>query len=78
MDECFAPIAVIGRRVNEVKQEILEQKGIAVKHVIMTSDEKNPAWWQAVLREGWYRVDSSETVERHGAWSVVIKGFSLR
>jgi hypothetical protein len=68
VDDCFASISVIARRVEEVKQEISERKGIDVKHVIMTSDEKNATWWEAVAKEGWYRVDSSETVQNYSAW----------
>ncbi|KJA28528.1 hypothetical protein HYPSUDRAFT_128961, partial [Hypholoma sublateritium FD-334 SS-4] len=72
IDDCFAPMAAIVRRVNEVKQEILERKKIHVKHVILTSDEKNATWWQAVLDQGWYRVNSSETVEQYGTWYPLI------
>lgn len=61
-------MAAIVRRVDEVKQEILERKGIHIKHVILTSDEKNTTWWHAVSNQGWYRVNSSETVEQYGTW----------
>jgi len=66
--DCFAPMSVIRRRVEEVKQEILERKGIVVNHVIMTSDERNATWWEAVTGEGWYGIDHSKTVELYGAW----------
>jgi len=70
--ECFAPISVIARRVEEVKQELLERKGLVVNHVILTSDEKNATWWDDVAAQGWYRVDHSKTVEIYGAWYPVL------
>ncbi|KAF8203947.1 hypothetical protein BJ912DRAFT_1090884 [Pholiota molesta] len=78
VDDCFASISVIARRVEEVKQEISERKGIDVKHVIMTSDEKNATWWEAVAKEGWYRVDSSETVQNYSAWYPLLIDASIQ
>jgi len=66
--DCFASISVIKRRVEEVKQELLERKGMVVNHVIMTSDERNETWWEGVKAEGWYAIDHSKTVELYGAW----------
>jgi hypothetical protein len=66
--DCFSPISVIARRVEEVKQELLARKGLIVNHVIMTSDEKNATWWDDVVAQGWFRVDHSKTVEIYGAW----------
>jgi hypothetical protein len=68
LSDCFAPVSVIARRVEEVKKEILDRKGISVQHVIMTSDEKNATWWEEVTSQGWYRIDHSNTAELHGGW----------
>ncbi|KAF8956056.1 hypothetical protein BDZ97DRAFT_1853458 [Flammula alnicola] len=68
VDDCFAPISVIARRVEEVRDEILQLKGVVVNHVIMTSDERNATWWEAVAAQGWYRIDSSDTAELYSAW----------
>jgi hypothetical protein len=68
LENCFAPISVIKRRVEDVKQELLERKGLVVNHVIMTSDERNATWWEAVAGEGWYAIDHSKTAEQHGGW----------
>jgi hypothetical protein len=68
--DCFAPISVIKRRVEEVKRELLERKGMVVNHVIMTSDERNATWWETVTAEGWYAIDHSKTVELYGSWCV--------
>jgi hypothetical protein len=72
IEECFAPLSVIARRVEEVKAELLERKGIAVQHVIMTSDEKDVAWWQGVSDLGWLRVDYSMDQAMYGTWHVSI------
>ncbi|KAJ7648342.1 hypothetical protein DFH06DRAFT_1095762 [Mycena polygramma] len=68
VDECFAPLSAFARRVEEVKAELLQTKGIAVQHVVMTSDEKDRAWWNVVAQYGWVGVDHSTTVEKHGMW----------
>jgi len=67
-NECFATIPVIARRVKEVKDELLERKGLDVKHVIMTSDENDPEWWKEVSAQGWLQVDHTNTTEIYGAW----------
>jgi hypothetical protein len=59
---------VIARRVREVQEELRERKGIDVKHVIMTSDESDPAWWAEVKAEGWYVLDYSRTIRSLGPW----------
>lgn len=68
VEDCFAPLSVIARRVEEVKQEILERKGIVVDRVVMTSDERNATWWEGVTAQGWYGLDHSQTVELYGGW----------
>ncbi|TFK36992.1 hypothetical protein BDQ12DRAFT_686205 [Crucibulum laeve] len=72
LKECFASLPVIARRVEEVKAELKERKGIDVEHVIMTSDERDPEWWSDVVKMGWFGIDHSKTVEEHGAWYPVL------
>jgi hypothetical protein len=69
-NDCFASIPVIARRVREVQDELRERKQIEIEanHVIMTSDESDPAWWAEVNSQGWVGVDHSETGEVHGPW----------
>jgi hypothetical protein len=55
------------RRVKEVRAAILENTGVAIDRVIITSNEMDPAWWVPVLKLGWLRPNHTETVERHGA-----------
>ncbi|KAJ7215207.1 hypothetical protein B0H12DRAFT_1154771 [Mycena haematopus] len=68
VDECFAPLSAFARRVDEVKAELLQTKDLSITRVIMTSDEKDSAWWDAVKQYGWYRVDHSTTVATYGGW----------
>ncbi|KAJ7269244.1 hypothetical protein B0H12DRAFT_1094832 [Mycena haematopus] len=73
-EQCFAPLHAIARRVDEVKAEIWQQKRIAVNHVIITSDERDEAWWDDVADLGWRTPDHArlKTEERHGAWYPVL------
>jgi hypothetical protein len=70
VEDCFANITVIARRVREVKDELLSRKGLNVEHVIMTSDETDPQWWADVAAQGWLQVDHSMTVQMYGRWCV--------
>ena len=65
---CFPSIDVVARRVDEVKEEIRQRKGISVNHVIMTSDETNATWWEGVRARGWYAIDHVQTTEDLGVW----------
>ncbi|KAG2037002.1 hypothetical protein BDR03DRAFT_1092124 [Suillus americanus] len=73
VDQCFAPLSVIARRVSEVQEELRTRKGIEARHVIMTSDERDPEWWSEVRALGWTWVDhaAERTGERYGKWHPV-------
>jgi len=73
VEDCFASIAVLARRVEEIKTELRESRGMTVEHVIMTSDEEDQSWWEQVAEQGWHIVDHSGTVERYGAWYVQVQ-----
>ena len=64
-EECLAPLAAYARRVREVQDELRGRRGLAVAHVLMTSDERDPAWWAQVRALGWRYVDyeRARTVE---------------
>ena len=76
--ECFAPLSVIDRRVQEVQAELQRKfPGIGGGQpipVLMTSDERDPAWWEDVRRLGWYFVDhgpeAENTAGKYGKWYV--------
>ncbi|KAJ6520070.1 hypothetical protein C8R45DRAFT_805951 [Mycena sanguinolenta] len=72
LEECFAPLSAIERRVREVQDELRESKGIEVEHVIVTSDEKNSTWWREIDKLGWLGVDHSRTKELYGLWYPIL------
>jgi len=69
--DCFAPLPVIARRIREIQEELLSKQGLDVKHVIMTSDERDPEWWADVKKLGWKTPDHSNTEELYGRWYVL-------
>jgi len=71
---CFASLPTFAVRVAEVQQELRERKGIDVTHVIVTSDEQDPGWWQEVEAMGWLRMDHEKlnTAATHGDWYPVL------
>ncbi|KZT08882.1 uncharacterized protein LAESUDRAFT_648242 [Laetiporus sulphureus 93-53] len=71
-EECFAPLSAFARRVQEVQDELRAVHGIEASHVIMTSDEKDEGWWDAVKEMGWLTIDHERTVQVHGRWYPVI------
>ncbi|KAF8903611.1 hypothetical protein CPB85DRAFT_1017159 [Mucidula mucida] len=72
LEECFSSISVISRRVEEVRQELRDRRGLDVQHVVMTSDEWDPEWWDQVIAKGWTRIHHTEILERHGVWYPVL------
>ncbi|KAJ7753041.1 hypothetical protein DFH07DRAFT_824466 [Mycena maculata] len=70
--DCFAPLIAYARRVEEVRAEILKMKGIAIERVVMTSDEQDPAWWDAVRALGWAYPDHTNTVQQYGKWYPIL------
>ncbi|KAF8735016.1 hypothetical protein AX14_002926 [Amanita brunnescens Koide BX004] len=71
-DQCFASPAVIGRRIEEIRQELRERKNMEVQHVVMTSDERNATWWEDIRKQGWLTIDHSQTEALYGHWYPVL------
>lgn len=67
LHDCFASLSVIGRRVQEVKDDLLTKRGVTVDHVVMTSDERNETWWEEVSKQGWLRLHHLEWTKPHTA-----------
>ncbi|KAH7927278.1 hypothetical protein BV22DRAFT_1045518 [Leucogyrophana mollusca] len=74
LDQCFASIPIIARRVAEVQEDLRQRKGLNVTRVMMTSDERDPAWWDEVRAQGWSWVDytAERTEEIYGKWYPVL------
>ncbi|KAF8591919.1 hypothetical protein K439DRAFT_1626429 [Ramaria rubella] len=71
-DECFQPISSYARRVADVSAKLFAKHGLELPmhHVLVTSDETDPAWWRGVDELGWRRADHvrERTEERFGKW----------
>ncbi|KAG8848874.1 hypothetical protein FRB96_001006 [Tulasnella sp. 330] len=74
--DCFAPLSVIARRVQEVQDELANTRsglnGGEPLKVLMTSDERDTAWWDDVRSLGWHFVDhgprGEDTAAKFGKW----------
>lgn len=58
--------------MHEVREELRQRYGIDVEHVIMTSDEDDPAWWTEVEAQGWKAPDHTKTESEYGRWYPVL------
>ncbi|KAJ7493300.1 hypothetical protein B0H11DRAFT_2277373 [Mycena galericulata] len=72
LEDCFAPLSVIARRVSEVQAELWDTRRLRVSRVIVTSDEEDSAWWDDIAQLGWVRPDHSRTEERYGQWYPIL------
>ncbi|KAG6873449.1 hypothetical protein C0995_015538 [Termitomyces sp. Mi166 len=72
--ECLAPLSAYARKIKEVQGAIFVKFGIKVTEVLMTSDEKDQAFWRGVHEEGWKYIDHSaeRTLDQHGEWYIPI------
>jgi len=71
LHDCFAPLSVMARRVKEVQDELAE-RGVNASYILMTSDEKDPEWWQGVWKMGWSSLNHTKIVEKHGKWYPIL------
>ena len=58
--------------ISGIRKALEDRLGISPAHVVMVSDEKDQAWWNAVRLMGWYTPDhiAEQTVEKYGDWLV--------
>ncbi|KAG9018773.1 hypothetical protein FRB90_009777 [Tulasnella sp. 427] len=70
VDKCMPSLAAFARRVQEIKDKLRILRSLAVERVIITSDEKDPAWWDEVKALGWTFFDheQEETASKYGKW----------
>ncbi|KAF7302972.1 hypothetical protein MKEN_01259900 [Mycena kentingensis (nom. inval.)] len=74
VDKCLVSTDIYKRRVAEVTAAVYQHKGVHVTHVVMTSDEKDEAWWDEIAAAGWFRPDHTrmQTAEIYGEWYPVL------
>jgi len=73
LEDCFAPLEAFEARVREIQAELQPRfKNKDPLRVVITSDERDPAWWEKVRQRGWLFVNhgpNGEDTERHyGSW----------
>jgi len=82
-EDCFASLDVIAKRVKEVKEELAKRPefqnsdGTPIEMpVIMTSDERDATWWDAVRSQDWTWIDHGPDGENTsnvlGSWYPVL------
>ena len=69
-EDCFTSVATYQRRIAEIQEETRERLGLDPQHVLILSDETDPAWWDSIRAAGWYTVDhvAEDTVNIYGRW----------
>lgn len=69
-EDCLPSIATYQRRIGEIQEETRERLGVVPQHVVMLSDERDPAWWDSLRAVGWYAPDhaAQDTVNKYGRW----------
>jgi len=69
-EDCFPSIATYQRRIREIQEETRERLGVVPQHVVMLSDEGDPAWWDSIREVGWYAPDhvAEDTLNKYGRW----------
>ncbi|KAG2113802.1 uncharacterized protein F5147DRAFT_650213 [Suillus discolor] len=80
VDQCFAPLFVIARRVSEAQEELRTREGIDATHVIMTSDERDPEWLSERIEEiygKWHPVFIDTIIQSNGAGFVGTRGSTM-
>ncbi|KAF8758465.1 GDP-fucose protein O-fucosyltransferase [Rhizoctonia solani] len=76
-EACFATPDDYAKRVREVQASLrLQSTPIDVRSVLVTSDERDPGWWEEMAEFGpeWGWVDhkAEGTVEKYGKWYPVV------
>ena len=68
-EDCFPSIATYQRHIEEIQKETRERLGIVPQHVVMLSDEWDPAWWDSIRTVGWYTTDhfAEDTINKYGS-----------
>lgn len=66
----MTPLSTWDTAVRDVKQSLLERRGLHVEHIIVTSDERNQKWWDEAAALGWLKMEREIVPEaRHyGKW----------
>ncbi|KZT51347.1 hypothetical protein CALCODRAFT_503652 [Calocera cornea HHB12733] len=66
---CLPSLNQLRRRIGEVQTKLL-QKGVSTDRVLITSDEKDPQWWEDIRQAGYTWIDHAQarTDALYGEW----------
>ena len=69
-EDCFPSTATYQRRIREIQEETQERLGVVPHHVVMLSDEEDPAWWDSIRELGWFAPNhvADDTINKYGRW----------
>ena len=69
-EECLAPLSAYIRRVEQLKSQLADRGIGPIDHVLVSSDERDPVFWEQVRELGWSAIDheKEQTEEKYGKW----------
>ncbi|KAF5326229.1 hypothetical protein D9611_000410 [Ephemerocybe angulata] len=67
---CRTGTELFAKAVDEVKKQLAEERGLQVPSVFITSDEKEPLFWDEISALGWRFINhtAEKTLDRYGEW----------
>lgn len=67
---CLSSVDSFEKAVKRVEGSLVTTKGVTIRHWLVSSDETDPAFWDAVSTLGWSFFDHEKerTLERFGEW----------
>ena len=74
-EACFPSMAEYQAEVQRIRTALQVKLGVSPQHVVVLSDEKDPAWWAEIRAQGWYTptYDDEKAIEYYGrTWYAVL------
>ncbi|KZV69025.1 hypothetical protein PENSPDRAFT_609280 [Peniophora sp. CONT] len=73
-ESCYPTMDEYRFAIDRLRSAIEDKLGVSPSHVIMLSDERDPAWWAEIRAQGWYVPDheGAGTLEKYGWWYPVL------
>ncbi len=62
-DECMTPFAFYAHAAQRIARALRTERGIDLRYVFVTSDERDASWWDTVRAETTYNASSSSGLE---------------
>lgn len=74
-EDCFPSMAEYQAEVQRIRNALQAKLGVSPTHVVVLSDEKDPAWWAEIRAQGWSTpvYDDKKAIEEYGkTWYAVL------